>query len=86
MRPCARDLCCQGGLYAVEGMSLEEVPMEGIPTTGKARVSENIRCAEKETEREIEREGEGEDSGNWTSYFSHFFLYFYGDGYIFMIE
>lgn len=32
MRPRARDLCCQGGLYTMEGISLEEVPMEGMLT------------------------------------------------------
>lgn len=64
MRPRARDLCCQGGLYTMEGISLEEVLMEGMLATGKTKremVAEHIRYrvkdGEKQGEKKREREG-----------------------------
>lgn len=64
MRPRVRDLCCQGGLYTMEGISLEEGPMEGMLATGKTKREkggrEYIRYREKDGEKQGEKKRERE--------------------------
>lgn len=55
---CTRSLLSRG-LYTMEGTSLEEVPMEGMPMrVGSGTVGERgVRERDEETDRERERKG-----------------------------
>lgn len=70
MRPRARDLCCQGGLYTMEGNKFGGSPNGGVAGDGENEkrekiVGEHIRYRVKDGEKKGERERDEKTELEW---------------------